>query len=459
MREHGCDVVVDHVSSENELCHKVSGVSAILCLLTDSVSAKVMDAAGSSLRVISIMAAGYDNIDTAAAKQRGVWVTNTPGVLTHTVAEHALAMMLALSCRVVEGDRFVREGKFKGWDPMLLQGTDLAGKTVGLIGAGRIGQTFARMACAGLGMQALYFSLSGRKIAFEQEIGSAARDPRVIEYTSKENLLKNSDVVVLFVPLTPLTRHLIGSKEFALMKRTSFLVNMARGPVVDEQALVEALKTGNIRGAALDVYENEPELMPGLAELPNVVLAPHTGSASEETRSRMSEIAAQNIIAVLEGEMPRFCVVRPGAHGDVAPAPKHDKIFCFSDGASRGNPGKAGGGVLIYSEDGSILAEDKIYFGVATNNEAEYRSLLHALNLAVQFTNSQIICTLDSELVVKQLNKEYKIESDNLRRYYDQVLALAQNFKKIEFRHQPRTEQNLKKVDKLANQAIDSQKQ
>jgi glyoxylate reductase len=222
---------------------------------------------------------GYDNVDLAAAARRGVKVGNTPDVLTEAVAEHTFALLLAVARRIVEGDRIVRERRFLRWGPSFLLGTELRGKTIAVVGAGRIGQTVARIAEAGFGMRVLRVGRGGLAEA-----------------------LPEADVVTLHVPLTAETRHLIGAPELQAMKRTALLVNTSRGPVVDEAALVTALRAGEIGGAALDVYEHEPELEPGLAELDNVVLAPHTASATTGARTAMSRIAAENVIAALEGQ-------------------------------------------------------------------------------------------------------------------------------------------------------------
>ncbi|TSC56279.1 MAG: lactate dehydrogenase-like oxidoreductase [Parcubacteria group bacterium Greene0714_21] len=266
------------------------GAHAVLSLLTDHIDARFMDSIGSQLKVISNMAAGLDNVDLDVAKERGVAVRNTPDVLTESVAEHAAALILGTTRRVAEGDRFVRAGKFKGWDPALLLGIELNGKTLGIVGHGRIGCRLAGIMQKGFGMRAVYYD-TARDSVKEETCG--------ITYASFEDLLKDSDVVSLHVPLLPGTRHLIGEKELRLMKPTAYLVNTARGAIVDEKALVKALKEQWIAGAALDVFENEPKLAPGLAKLQNVILTPHIASATKETREKMAELAAQNIIAVL----------------------------------------------------------------------------------------------------------------------------------------------------------------
>lgn len=246
------------------------------------------------LRVVSNVAVGYDNVDVPACTDRGVVVTNTPDVLTDATADIAWALLLAAARRVGEGDRYLRAGKFKRWEWGLLRGVDVHGKTLGVVGGGRIGQAVARRG-RGFSMELLYTSL-GPKRDFERETGARRVDLRT--------LLRKSDFVSINVPLSPGTRHLIGKRELALMKRTAVLVNTARGPVVDEAALVDALRRGRIFSAGLDVYEREPEVHPGLLELENVALLPHVGSATDETRRRMYETAVRNLVAALSGKRP-----------------------------------------------------------------------------------------------------------------------------------------------------------
>lgn len=268
---------------------------AVLCLLTDGIDKDVFDTAPKA-KIFSNYAVGFNNIDLEEAKKRGLMISNTPGVLTNTVAEHTFAMMIALACRLVEGDRMMRDGKFVGWEPELLLGTDLSGKTLGILGAGRIGGGVARHAAKGFNMKVLYYDVS-RNSELEEKYGAVFCE-------TPEEILKNSDFVSIHVPLLPSTKHLINKERLAMMKKTAYLVNTSRGPVIDEAALVEALKNGTIKGAALDVFENEPLLAPGLTDLPNVLLTPHIASATEETRSAMSEMAAENIIEALEGRTP-----------------------------------------------------------------------------------------------------------------------------------------------------------
>lgn len=270
----------------------------ILCLLQFRVDRSVLDAAP-KLKVVSNMAAGYDNIDLAACRERGVVVCNTPGVLTETTADLAWALMLAAARRVAEGDRFVRAGKFKRWEVDLLLGMDVHGRTLGIIGAGAIGQAVGRRA-TGFGMRLLYTSRT-RKVLFEQQTGA--------RYMELEALLKASDFVVVTCALTPETHHLLDAGRLRLMRPTAVLVNVARGPIIDEAALVRTLRRREIFAAGLDVYEFEPRLTEGLAELENVVLLPHIGSSSVETRNRMAELAARNLINVLEGQEPLHRVV------------------------------------------------------------------------------------------------------------------------------------------------------
>ncbi|MDP4008838.1 MAG: D-glycerate dehydrogenase, partial [bacterium] len=283
----------DRVLSKKEVIAMGKGSEALLCLLTDTIDGKVMDGIGSQLKVIANYAVGFDNIDLKAAKERNIIVTNTPGVLTETVAEHAVALLFALARRVVEADRFTRKGKYKGWAPMLLLGTGIAGKTLGIVGMGRIGGEIAKRMNGAFGMNVIYYDKFRNK-EMEKELG--------VLYVSLEKLLKTSDFVSLHVPLLPSTYHLISSKELSIMKKTSCLINTSRGPIIDEKALKEALESGRIRSAALDVFEFEPKLVPGLSKLENVILTPHIASATEETRGKMAEIATQNIIAVLEGK-------------------------------------------------------------------------------------------------------------------------------------------------------------
>ncbi|MFW6209981.1 MAG: 2-hydroxyacid dehydrogenase [Patescibacteria group bacterium] len=270
----------------------------LVSLLTDTIDASVL-AAAPQLRIVANYAVGYNNIDVADLAAQGVTVTNTPGVLTDTVAEFTVALMLALAKRIPEADRFTRAGHYTGWAPELLLGSDLVGKTLGIVGAGRIGSGVARRAQHGFGMHVQYHDLNP----------SSELDAANCTYCeSLDTLLREADVVSLHVPLLPATTHLINAERLALMKPSAYLINTSRGPVIDEAALVEALGNGTIRGAALDVFAAEPALSPGLAELDNVILTPHIASASQETRSRMSELVAENLISFFAGGSPPHVV-------------------------------------------------------------------------------------------------------------------------------------------------------
>ncbi len=294
----GHDVTVsekDGVLTKKELIAelKKKEYNAVLCLLTDKIDADIFDAAPKA-KIFANYAVGFDNVDVAEAKKRGIIVSNTPDVLTNTVAEHTFALMLAIAHRVAEADRFVRAGKYIGWEPLLLLGTDISGKTLGLLGAGRIGTRVAYHAAKSFDMKVIYYDVK-RNEHIEKEVGAEYR-------ASVEEVLKEADFVSIHVPLMDSTRHLINKERLARMKKTAYLINTSRGPVVDEVALVDALKNGVIKGAGLDVFENEPKTAPGLTELENVVLTPHLASATEETRAKMAEVAADNIIAVLNGQ-------------------------------------------------------------------------------------------------------------------------------------------------------------
>lgn len=269
---------------------------AVLCMPDDTIDTEVFDAVGKQCKIFANYAVGFDNFDLKAANERGILITNTPGVLSNTVAELTFALMLAISHRIVEADRFMRSGQFKGPAPMLFLGNDLSGKVVGIVGPGRIGSRVAHQASKGFDTHIIYYN-EKRNEEFEKEFNA--------EYKAKiEDLLKEADYVSLHVPLSDSTRHLINAERLRLMKPTAYLINTSRGAVIDEAALVEALKKRMIKGAALDVFENEPALTPGLTDLDNVVLTSHIGSGTEETRQAISRIAAENIIAALEGKVP-----------------------------------------------------------------------------------------------------------------------------------------------------------
>ncbi|MAF13718.1 MAG: D-glycerate dehydrogenase [Parcubacteria group bacterium] len=286
---------VDRVLTKSEIKKGIKGADAILCLLTDDIDGDIMDAAGPKLKIIANYAVGYNNIDVAAAKKRKILVTNTPGVLTDTVAEFAFSLMLTISKRIVEADTFTRQKKYEDWAPMLFLGSDLKNKTLGIVGPGRIGSALAERAMRGLRMNIAY-TATKKNEQFAKKFKA--------KYFNLNNLLKKADVVSLHVPLLPSTKHLISTKQFKLMKNSAYLINTSRGPVINERALVKALKNQEIRGAALDVFEFEPKLTAGLTNLRNVVITPHIASATEETRSKMSEMAALNIIAVLSKKSP-----------------------------------------------------------------------------------------------------------------------------------------------------------
>lgn len=296
LKEKGFDVSVsfrDHPLTRIELLDFVKSASAMLCLLNDKIDGEVFDAAGENLKIVANYAVGFDNVDLVEAKRRGVVVTNTPSpVITQAVAEHTVALILALAKKLTEGEAFIRRNLYHGWDPELCLGIQVKGKTLGIVGLGRIGMVVAQIAGVGLGMKILYTG-PNRKAEFEEEFQA--------EFKSLTELLKESDFVTLHVPLTDETHHLIDSEKLGLMKKTAYLINTARGSVVDERELIEALKEKVIAGAALDVFENETSVSPELCGLSNTILTPHMASATIEAREAMSRMAASNIIAVLEG--------------------------------------------------------------------------------------------------------------------------------------------------------------
>ena len=296
-----CDVRANEENRPMEradLLEAVAGMDGMLAMITDGVDAELMDRAP-RLRVVSNMAVGYNNIDVAAATARGIVVTNTPGILTEATAELAFALILASARRVVDLDRRTRAGEWTCWAPLLFLSREVSGKMLGIVGLGRIGRAVARRAKA-FGMEVLYHNRVRLEAAEEQDLG--------VVYAEKDELLGKADFVSLHVPLSDETRHFIGRRELGIMKPTSYLVNTSRGPVVDEGALVEALREKRIEGAGLDVYENEPVLAPGLTSLDNVVLMPHVGSATVETRMKMAHMAAENLLAGLRGERPAHVV-------------------------------------------------------------------------------------------------------------------------------------------------------
>ncbi len=280
---------------KNVIIGKAAKVDALATLLSDKIDAEVFDAAP-NLKIVSQLAVGFDNIDVKEATRRGIYVTNTPGVLTETTADFAWTLLMAAARRVVEADRYVRTGKWKvGWHPTMLQGRDVYGATMGIVGLGRIGLALAKRA-RGFDMKILYYDVVRRE-DLEKELG--------MQYAETDNLLQKADFVSVHVPLLKDTYHLINEKRLRLMKKTAILINNARGPVIDEKALYKALKEGWIAGAGLDVFEQEPTpLSNPLLALENVVVAPHISSSSIETRAKMSEMVAENLIAFFEGKVP-----------------------------------------------------------------------------------------------------------------------------------------------------------
>lgn len=287
----------DRVLTKREIMIGAQKADALLSLLTDTIDAEVI-AANSHLRLISNYAVGYNNVDVVAATKAGIPVCITPGVLTDTTADLTFALILSVARRLVESDRLLRDGGFHGWGPQLLLGADVHHKQLGIIGYGRIGHAVAKRAL-GFDMKVVYHN---RRIA-PPELRLNGVEP--VDF---DTLLCTSDYISLHAPMTPETHHLIGEKELSLMKKSAFLINTARGPMVDERALVKALKEGIIAGAGLDVFEREPELERGLADLPNTVLLPHIGSATFETRARMGILAAENAIAIFAGKRPHAIV-------------------------------------------------------------------------------------------------------------------------------------------------------
>lgn len=283
----------DRVLKSEELKKLVKGASGIIALLTDKIDGRVLDAGGPQLKIVANLAVGYDNVDLAAAKKRKVIVTNTPGVLTEAVAEHTFALLSAVARRIVESDKFTRAGRFEGWEPELLLGPQLEGKTLGILGLGRIGSRVAEIGASGYKMKVIYYDNGHRNKELDGRLGAEA--------VSIRKILTASDVVSLHVPLTRETRHLIGQREMESMKKTAILINTARGPVVDEKALAWALQKKVIWGAGIDVFEFEPKITPALLKLDNIVMTPHTASATTEARNAMAELAAKNVIAVLAG--------------------------------------------------------------------------------------------------------------------------------------------------------------
>jgi glyoxylate reductase len=281
----------DRPATREELLEAASQADALAVTLTEHIDADVLDRAP-RLKVVAVYAVGYDNVDVAAATRRGIVVTNTPDVLTETTADLVWALILAVTRRIPEADRLVREGRWEGWSPAQLLGADVFGKTLGIVGMGRIGRAVARRAM-GFGMAVLYYTQ--HPLRHEEEVEWHAKHLPLLQ------VLQGADIVTIHTPLTDSTRGLIGKAELAVMRRSAYLINTARGAIVDEAALAEALEQGRLAGAGLDVYQHEPRVYPRLLALPNTVLLPHIGSATTETRMKMGLMVADNITAVLEG--------------------------------------------------------------------------------------------------------------------------------------------------------------
>jgi glyoxylate reductase len=293
-----CDITLhegETAMPRDRLLAEVKGKIGAVTLLTDKVDDDFLDAAGSQLVIVANYAVGFDNIDVEACTRRGVMCSNTPEVLTETTADTAWALIMAAARRIAEGDRFLRSRKPWIWGPMMMLGQDVHHKTLGILGFGRIGQALARRA-RGFGMQIIYHDVYRPPAEVERETGA--------EFRELDQLLADADFVSIHVNLTPETRHLIDAKRLRTMKPTSVLVNTSRGPVIDEAALAEALRGGVIFAAGLDVFENEPEVHPALLDLDNAVIIPHLGSATVDTRIAMGMVAADNLIAALEGRRP-----------------------------------------------------------------------------------------------------------------------------------------------------------
>jgi len=286
--------VDDHPMSADELRAALREADALLCTVTDSLTAEVLDVESCRTRILANFGVGYNHIDVAAARRLGMVITNTPDVLTDDTADLAIALMLAVARRMGEGERQLREGDWTGWRPTHLLGTRVTGKTIGIVGFGRIGQAVARRARLGFGMTVLFTSRG--PVAEELVAGTGAVQRPL------DSLLAEADFISLHVPATPETRHLIDASRLRLMQRHAFLINTARGDVVDEDALIEALQAGTIAGAGLDVYQREPSVPEALVALPNVVLLPHLGSATMESRSAMGMRAVENLVAFFDGD-------------------------------------------------------------------------------------------------------------------------------------------------------------
>ena len=284
--------------TKEELKQKVSNSDAVISYLTDRIDKDIIDR-GTKLKIIANYGAGFNNIDVTYASKMGIWVTNTPNVLHETTADLTWAMILGIARRIVSADRYTREGKFQGWGAKLFLGGDVFKKNLGIIGLGEIGRSVARRSI-GFSMRTFYHQRDRLPEREEKELN--------VEYATLENILRESDFLTLHVPLTEETEYMISNDELAMMKKTAYLIHTARGKVVDDYALVAALKEGRIAGAALDVYEDEPEITEGMTELPNLILLPHIGSASFETRDKMALLVVDNIMDALAGKTPRSLV-------------------------------------------------------------------------------------------------------------------------------------------------------
>ena len=294
-----CDLKINRTSlTKEELKQKISGSDAVISYLTDRIDQDIIDR-GTKLKIIANYGAGFNNIDVTYASERGIWVTNTPNVLHETTADLTWAMILGTARQIVSADRYTREGKFQGWGAKLFLGGDVYEKTLGIIGLGEIGRSVARRAI-GFNMRTLYHQRNRLPKEEEKKLN--------VEYATFEKILRESDFLTLHVPLTEETEYMIGNDEIALMKKTAYLIHTARGKVIDDYALVAALREDRLAGAALDVYEDEPELTEGMRELDNLMILPHIGSASFETRDKMALLVADNILDALEGKTPRSLV-------------------------------------------------------------------------------------------------------------------------------------------------------
>ena len=288
----------DHPIDRQKMLDSIGDKQGLLCMITDQIDKELVDRAP-HLKMVSNCAVGFNNINIKAATERGILVSNTPGVLTDATADITFALILSIARRVVEGDRRTRQGKFRFWAPLFFLGQEVTGKKLGIIGLGRIGRAVARRA-KGFDMKILYYN--------PNRLDAAEEEAFEVQYAEIKRLLSEADFVSLHVPLNDQTRHLIGQEELECMKPSAYLINTSRGPVVDESALLNALEERKIAGAGLDVYENEPILTPGLTDLDNVILLPHLGSATMETRTRMAQLAAVNLIAGLKGAVPPNCI-------------------------------------------------------------------------------------------------------------------------------------------------------